>query len=119
MAHFKELSDLLAAQLSKPGIQLYFLRHGQSLANHAGSIVGWTDSKLSVKGREQSNQLFRAFYQHTDKFTQLHSSDLVRCKDSLNLALGFPTKPINFSPKLRELNFGDAEGVHFDSMPPE
>lgn len=51
MAHFKKLSELLQNQLTQPGIQLYLLRHGQSLANHAGSIVGWTDSKLSVKGR--------------------------------------------------------------------
>jgi hypothetical protein len=51
MAHFKRLSDLLAAQLALPGTHLYFLRHGQSLANHSGSIVGWADSKLSVKGR--------------------------------------------------------------------
>jgi len=51
MAHFKRLSDLLATQLALPGTHLYFFRHGQSLANHSGSIVGWNDSKLSVKGR--------------------------------------------------------------------
>jgi len=28
------------------------MRHGQSMANHTGSVVGWTDSKLSVKGRK-------------------------------------------------------------------
>jgi alpha-ribazole phosphatase len=119
MGGYKKLSDLIHSQLSKPGIQLYFLRHGQSLANHAGSIVGWTDSKLSVKGREQSNQLFRAYYQHVDKFTHIHASDLSRCKDTVNLALGFPSRKILYSKELRELNFGDMEGVHFDSLPKE
>ena len=51
LSELKILSKLLESQLTKKGIQLYLLRHGQSLANHAGSIVGWTDSKLSVKGR--------------------------------------------------------------------
>ena len=117
MASFLKLSELLHHNLALPGIQLYLVWHGQSLANHAGSIVGWTDSKLSVKGREQANKLFRGLHKHTDKFTELHTSDLVRCKDTLHLSLGFPNKPINVDSKLRELNFGDMEGVHFDSLP--
>lgn len=51
MAHFVNLSNLLEKNLVLPGIHLYMVRHGQSMANHAGSIVGWTDSKLSIKGR--------------------------------------------------------------------
>lgn len=107
MASFLKLSELLQHNLALPGIQLYLVRHGQSLANHAGSIVGWTDSKLSVKGREQANKLFRGLHKHTNKFTELHTSDLVRCRDTLNLSLGFPNKPINVDSRLRELNFGD------------
>lgn len=119
MNHFAELSSLLQKQLILPGVQLYFMRHGQSMANHAGSIVGWTDSKLSVKGREQSHQLFRAFHTHINAFSSIHCSDLSRCKDTLNLALGFPSRSIQYSRDLREMNFGDMEGVHFDSLPPE
>jgi alpha-ribazole phosphatase len=119
MASFLKLSELLHNHLSLPGVHLYLVRHGQSLANHAGSIVGWTDSKLSIKGREQANRLFRGLHAHSDKFTQLHSSDLVRCKDTLNLSLGFPARPVTVEASLRELNFGDDEGVHFDSLPEE
>jgi broad specificity phosphatase PhoE len=119
MAQFARLSEMIGNQLRQPGIQLYLFRHAQSMANHSGSIVGWTDSKLSVKGRDQANQLFRAFHPHLDKFTHLHSSDLSRCRDTLNLALGFPSKQVQLSQKLRELNFGDMEGVHFDSLPAE
>lgn len=119
MASFQKLSELLHAHLSLPGVHLYFIRHGQSLANHAGSIVGWTDSKLSIKGREQANRLFRGLHVHASKFTHLHSSDLVRCTDTLNLSLGFPSRAVNVDRRLRELNFGDDEGVHFDSLPEE
>jgi broad specificity phosphatase PhoE len=77
------------------------MRHGQSMANHAGSVVGWTDSKLSSKGRAQSNKMFRAYNTHINKFTSLHSSDLVRCKDTINLALGFPSRHIEYNQALR------------------
>lgn len=62
MAKFKALKELLDKHLALPGVHLYLIRHGQSLANHAGSIVGWTDSKLSIKGREQANKLFRGLH---------------------------------------------------------
>lgn len=107
MSHFLRLSQLLEAQLAHKGTHIYLMRHGQSLANHAGSIVGWTDSKLSVKGREQANKLFRSFHPHISKFTHLHSSDLSRSRDTVNLALGFPSKQIVLSSELRELNFGE------------
>jgi len=117
MSNFVKLAELLQKQLTEQGTHLYLLRHGQSLANHAGSIVGWTDSKLSVKGREQANKLFRSFHKHVDNFTHIHTSDLSRTRDTLNLALGFPLRPIIINASLRELNFGDDEGVHFDSLP--
>lgn len=118
MSSFVNLSSLIEKNIIKSaGTHLYLLRHGQSLANHAGSIVGWTDSKLSVRGREQSNKLFQSFHKHIDKFTTIQSSDLSRCKDTLSLALGFPSKQIIFNENLRELNFGEMEGVHFDSLP--
>lgn len=101
MANFAKLSEILRTNLSLPGTHMYLVRHGQSLANHAGTIYGWTDSKLSVKGREQANKLFKGFHQNIDKFTKLHSSDLVRCLDTLNLSLGFPNKKIQVHTDLR------------------
>lgn len=53
----------------KNGLFIYLLRHGQSMANHTGSVVGWTDSKLSVKGRKEASLLFKGLYKHVDKFT--------------------------------------------------
>lgn len=33
------------------------------------------------------------------------------------LALGFPSRTIQKDNRLREINFGDDEGKHFDSLP--
>lgn len=50
--HFKKLEALLQESLkNSKGTHLYLLRHGQSVGNQAGSIVGWTDTQLSLKGR--------------------------------------------------------------------
>lgn len=90
MAHFDKLHGLLEASLKTTGKRLvYLLRHAESTGNHAGSIVGWTDSKLSPKGREQANKLYRGLYRNLNSFTSIHSSDLSRCVDTLTISSGF------------------------------
>lgn len=87
------------------------------MGNYAGSMVGWTDSKLSIKGREQANKLFAGFFKHVDRFAGVYSSDVSRSVDTARLALGFPTRKIVTDRRLREINFGEDEGRHFDSLP--
>ena len=96
-----KLSGLIKDQIMAKGTHVYLFRHGQSMGDHAGSLTGWVDSKLSIQGREQCNKMFRSFHEHTQQFTGLHSSDLIRCKDSLNFALGFPSKKVNYDQRLR------------------
>ncbi len=64
------------------------------MANNAGSVVGWTDSKLTIKGRQQANAMYKSFHKHIDKFSSFHSSDLSRCKDTLMFALAYPNKHV-------------------------
>ena len=55
MSNFKKLEKLIEEAMKiKDKRIVYLVRHAQSMGNHAGSIVGWTDSKLSFKGREQA-----------------------------------------------------------------
>lgn len=87
------------------------------MGNHAGSIVGWTDTKLSVKGREDANKLYKGLYNNLKNFTHYHSSDLSRCKDTFDICTGFSGITPVYTNQLRELNFGEQEGAHYDSMP--
>lgn len=90
MTHFATLNSLIKQTLSiQNTTYIYLLRHGQSMGNHSGSIVGWTDSKLSVKGRQQANNLFKSFHDTLDCFTKIHSSDLTRCLKTLEISSGF------------------------------
>ena len=49
---------------------------------------------------------------------QIHSSDLTRCVDTSFYALGFPSNEnlVTQSRNLREMNFGEQEGLHFDGL---
>lgn len=103
MSNLATLEQFLTTSLAGPRdkIMVYLFRHGQSIGNHAGSIVGWTDTKLSVKGREDANKLYRALYKNVKNFTHFHSSDLSRCTDTLQLCSGFADiKPV-YSKNLR------------------
>lgn len=52
MSNFLRLEKFLTESTQiKDKTLFYFFRHAQSVGNHAGSIIGWTDSKLSVRGR--------------------------------------------------------------------
>ena len=112
------LAKLISEVIGGRALTLVMVRNGQSMGNYAGSIVGWADSKLSIKGREQANKLFGGFYKHVDRFTGVYSSDVLRSMDTAKLALGFPTRKVITDKRLREINFGDDEGRHFDSLPP-
>ncbi len=68
-------------------------------------------------GRAEANSLFPALYKNYEKFDGILSSDLIRCVDTANLALGFPNNIIKTDKRLRELMFGKDEGRHFDSLP--
>ena len=95
------LDRLLSEVIGRQGLNVIMVRNGQSLGNYAGSLVGWTDSKLSIKGREQANKLFAGFHKYTDRFTGVYSSDLSRSLDTAKLALGFPARKIIADRRLR------------------
>ena len=48
----------------------------------------------------------------------VHSSDLMRSVDTAFYAMAFPgDDEVTQAKELRELNFGDHEGLHFDNLP--
>ncbi|EAR88600.1 histidine phosphatase family (branch protein 1) (macronuclear) [Tetrahymena thermophila SB210] len=113
----KQVQQFVKLQNSK---NVLLVRHGQSMGNYSGTVTGWTDTKLTLKGRAQANKLFQGFVGSVDKFTSINSSDLIRSLDTAYISLAFPEKSIiKVDPLLRELNFGKEEGIHFDSLSQE
>lgn len=87
-------------------LELWLVRHGETVWNAAGQVQGSSDSELSETGCEQAKKLGSRLA-HTN-FTQVISSDLRRAVQTAKLAL--PETVIQTDPRLRELDFGAWEG---------
>lgn len=86
--------------------RLILIRHGESVLGSEGRYAGHTDTPLTPKGRRQILSLRRRF--KLCRVHQIYSSDLGRCRATAEiLADG---RSINFTPMLRELDFGKWEG---------
>ena len=106
---------------SKSVKKAILVRSCENQGNLAGTISGWTDNKLTDYGRRQAFILNQFCAPIEPLITQVHSSDLQRCVDTSYYAMGFPSSE-TFAIQtrlLREMNFGDSEGLHFDGLSQE
>lgn len=74
------------------------------------------DVPLSDFGRKQAFKLSDSLADI--EVDSVYCSDLIRSIDTTFYALAFPSSGISQDSRLRELNFGDHEGLHFDNLPP-
>ncbi len=88
---------------------LYLLRHGQTDWNIKGRVQGWTDTIINDMGIEQA----RLAAQKLKKYDieTIYSSDLKRAKKTADIVSGYLDLPVHYTKRLREINFGKAEGV--------
>ena len=88
---------------------LYLLRHGQTDWNIKGRVQGWTDTIINDVGIEQA----RLAAQKLKKYDieTIYSSDLKRAKKTADIVSGYLDLPVHYTKRLREINFGKAEGV--------
>ncbi len=87
-------------------LELWLIRHGESMWNIEGRIQGHSDSPLSELGIEQAKLLQRRLAEHDFDF--VYSSDLARAKDTAELVV--PNSKIHLDQRLRERNFAGFEG---------
>ena len=90
--------------------ELYIIRHGETELNTTGVYYGWTDCGLSEKGVMQSEDL--ADILQNVSFDAVISSSLIRAVVTAVVVSGFAPEEIIRDDRLRELNFGDWEGIH-------
>jgi broad specificity phosphatase PhoE len=87
---------------------LVLVRHGETDWNVERRVQGHSDTPLNENGREQARKLSATLGLET--FDLVVSSDLDRAKETAWLSLPEGT-PIAETADLRELNFGDWEGL--------
>lgn len=88
---------------------LYLVRHGESEWNARRRIQGQLDSRLSEAGKRQAQALAARLDQ--ERFDAVVASDLSRAVETAVLCSGRSADGIRLSADLREVCFGDWEGL--------
>lgn len=94
--------------------KLIFIRHGQTEWNVLGRYQGQTDVALSPLGVEQAQKLAANF--PVDKIEAVYASDLKRAMTTAKCVADRFRLSVTPCKSLRELNFGDWEGLTYDEI---
>ena len=106
----------------KPGITLYFLRHGETDWNAQARYQGQVDIPLNDTGRQQARrngEALRALLARPTDFDYV-TSPLGRTRETMAIvrsALGFPAGEVRIDDRLREMNYGHWEGQLAADLP--
>ncbi len=100
---------------------LYLLRHGETEFNLEGRLQGQRDSPLTARGRAQARAhgaLLKELIAEPETW-RVVASPLGRAMDTARLAcaeLGLPETAIKTDPRLKEIAYGDWEGLTYDEV---
>ncbi len=90
--------------------RVFLIRHGQTDANKAKRIAGYTNEPLNAEGLVQAQTTATILKdKHVDVIL---SSDLLRARQTAEIIAKEIGAPIIFEEKFRERNYGALEGMH-------
>lgn len=85
------------------------MRHGQTDWNADGRVQGWKDTSLNAQGLAQARKAAEKLC--GEHIETIYSSDLKRSKKCADIISATLDLPVHYTKRLREMNFGKAEGV--------
>lgn len=88
---------------------IYLVRHGQTDWNLEKKTQGHTDISLNENGKEQAKLVSKVIKNY--KIDKIYSSDLLRAKETAEIINENFGLDIILDNRLREINYGDLEGV--------
>lgn len=95
-------------------MDLYLIRHGETESNKERRYQGWSESPLSDIGLRQAEKA--SFFLASQEIDALFCSDLNRALHTARvIGAGCGLKP-EITPLLREIHFGEWEGLTFDQI---
>lgn len=91
---------------------LYVVTHPQAMHHTAGLVGGWYDSALTDLGQRQAERIGQHLREGVPDGApaELHASDLRRTRQTAEAIALRLHVPIQTTPDLREISYGDAEG---------
>jgi alpha-ribazole phosphatase len=94
--------------------RLLLVRHGNTELNSAERYWGNTDVKLSDVGFRQAERLHNRLA--TEKIDAIYSSDLSRASTTAEIIASKHELDVIICAELREMNFGELEGLTFTEI---
>ena len=89
--------------------EIFFVRHGESIANELNIFSGTCDVPLTDFGRTQARKAGEEISQLGLKFNEVHRSELIRVRKTAEIVLrtsGNEAAPVIVSSDLNERDFG-------------
>ena len=99
--------------------EILFIRHGETDYNKKNLYYGYLNPGLNEIGTNQLKNTKKKLEEMNEKIDIVFSSDLKRCRQSLELLELDENIEKYFSEELRELNFGDIEGKSYNKIEKE
>lgn len=96
-------------------LELVLLRHGSTQWNVERRYLGHTDLPLLPSSMEQFAQQ-EGNSEGLEDFWRVYSSDLTRCRQTLACIMPALREVAVYDNRLREMNFGDWEGLTYDQL---
>lgn len=93
------------------GCAWYLVRHGETEWNRTRRIQGQADVSLNRHGQNQASLLGRRL--SDTAFSAVYAGDLSRTMNTARLVVGEPEAEITPVPELREIAYGEWEGLTF------
>ncbi|MFJ8749196.1 histidine phosphatase family protein [Streptomyces sp. NPDC102441] len=90
-------------------LHVMLVRHGESVWHAENRYAGVSDIDLSERGRAQAAQL--ASWAGRAELTAVWSSPMRRCRQTAEGSAASAGLPLVLEPRLREVDFGVAEGM--------
>lgn len=95
-------------------MEIYIVRHGQTVWNASNRLQGRADIELNERGRALAGETGRSLEQTA--FDKIYSSPLIRAYETACLIRGYRNIPIIRDDRLKELSFGIYEGRNFKEL---
>lgn len=95
-------------------LQVYLVRHGETIWNAERRIQGQSDSPLTAKGEYQARQVGERVKQ--ENVTHIIASDLGRTRRTAEIIAEICGCEVTLDPRLRELNMGVLEQRPLDYL---
>lgn len=93
-------------------IEVYVLRHGESIANKKNLVCGAKDFELTELGKKQAKRACKIL--KSNKFSRIYSSPLKRAIDSIKYLVS--DQPITIEENLKELDTGDYSFLDIEEL---